>query len=506
MVVQPAASESKATVIGLMIWMGAFAAVGGAKMQQQTAAVVEDSTGSRVRGARVDILSMAGTQVLAELESDESGEFQWPSVREGYYRVKVGKDDYLNLETTLWLDKGGRTGRQSRFVLIRRGAISGTVRDSKGGPVAGMQVLALAQDDHSLRPVSMARIGANGEYRLSGLAPGQYLVAVSLTLDGERKGVFFYPRSDRPEALRIGEGEDRRNVDLSLPAAGGSRIRGRIVGGNGQPFGVALVSVVRPEVALALRRYFAGDSFEIDGVAPGEYELLVSGPVAGWNDQGFSLAGDLFFGRASLVVGTEDAESLVAVRGSVSLQLKLAQTATSAGCERQVGIQLWPTEDWGAALTRSVQLKAEKNTLVRQLAPGRYGLSIEGEARKCWGLSRLTLDASTAGEGDVAEIEFQPVARIQGQLRTIGGSAVPEDFVIVLRPVRGQSDEEGTQNAIPDTEGKFAFDSLQPGRYVLKARGPGDGQPEIEVLLGPGATVQSRMEIVMPEAQGRRSQ
>src|SRR5262249_53697291 len=119
--------------------------------------------------------------------------------------------------------------------LVRGGSIRGRVVDQHGNPLGHVAVQAipkplsgpLRQDQGGPQTFS----NMTGAYRLSGLAPGEYaIVAMGRVLGPVQplQVTAFFPDASRPQFFRIVSGNEFRNVDFSMHALPGSRIRGRL--------------------------------------------------------------------------------------------------------------------------------------------------------------------------------------------------------------------------------------------------------------------------------------
>ena len=117
---------------------------------------------------------------------------------------------------------------------------------------------------------------ANGLFRLTGLAPGQYeIVAVrGITWEPVRGESFTLTRLDRPVTLAVGEPIPR--VELRLRRLAVSRVRLKLTGAV-----ASLVPAGAPPplnvYALAERSIPAGGCLVLDDVFSGSYNLVVDG-------------------------------------------------------------------------------------------------------------------------------------------------------------------------------------------------------------------------------------
>ena len=95
-------------------------------------------------------------------------------------------------------------------------------------------------------------VDSRGQYRLHGLAPGEYAVAVSygastatfgshggaVVRPGIGSGVQFYPSNQRPQFFTVSGGEQYRNIDFVVAPAALHSLNGRAVAGSKQNIGL----------------------------------------------------------------------------------------------------------------------------------------------------------------------------------------------------------------------------------------------------------------------------
>lgn len=173
--------------------------IAGTVRAQQSAAisgvVVDGVTRQPLAGVIVELRAPSGGAVLARLTrqvSDDRGRFVFSDLAAGSgYTLQATKAGYVNGvygQAVMF----GPTGRitlaagewfpTANIALWKPGAISGRVVDEANEPVVGAYVRALARVMISGAPQLLAgvttRTDDRGEYRLSGLAPGHYVVVV----------------------------------------------------------------------------------------------------------------------------------------------------------------------------------------------------------------------------------------------------------------------------------------------------------------------------------------
>ena len=126
---------------------------------------------------------------VSETTTDERGRYQFATVSDDYYWIKVNAPEYLNLEEPNYWNGTGRSVSVAHGAivtgadvdLILGGSVSGRITDVDGKPVAdeSVQLFAVLNDVRSSRPSWISfKTDENGEYRILGIPAGQYLVGL----------------------------------------------------------------------------------------------------------------------------------------------------------------------------------------------------------------------------------------------------------------------------------------------------------------------------------------
>jgi len=167
-----------ASVLGIAAHPASYQTAGRAGVPGSTVSgAVVTKDGSAVRRATIELEGPQGTR---STETDDQGRFRLADVTAGVYRLFASKPAWLKTEygaTVLGgvgqpIEMAKGADLQARLVLTRGGVLTGVIRDISGAPVPDVIVGA------SLGPVSH-EVWTNdqGEYRIYGLPPGEYLVA-----------------------------------------------------------------------------------------------------------------------------------------------------------------------------------------------------------------------------------------------------------------------------------------------------------------------------------------
>jgi hypothetical protein len=152
--------------------------------------VVNALTGAPVRYANVQLLLLE-PKYQASCPTDASGRFVFPDLPPGTYRILAYRNRYVTGAYNVRQpgDPGealtlaaGQHLDAIRISMTPAAAISGTITEERGEPVPGVWVEVLKSGYERGKPhlqaVSVAHTNDRGEYRVSGLVPGQYYVRV----------------------------------------------------------------------------------------------------------------------------------------------------------------------------------------------------------------------------------------------------------------------------------------------------------------------------------------
>ena len=154
--------------------------------------VLNDSTGSPLRRARVVLHPLEGGLSATGAEADDDGHFLLRSIPLGTYSLSAERDGFLTsaqplagglrMPPSFTLESGQRISNLT-FRLRPWAVMSGRVRYDDGEFGVGVRV-QMYRTDH-IRGRSAYSLAATtvaddrGAYRIYGLAPGAYLIAVS---------------------------------------------------------------------------------------------------------------------------------------------------------------------------------------------------------------------------------------------------------------------------------------------------------------------------------------
>jgi hypothetical protein len=288
---------------------GTGAPVQGAVVVLVTAPVMEShSSGRDAEGARID-----GRSAM----TDAAGGFSFTGVAPGSYRLIVSPAFHQGR----YLPAGhgaSRANDAGRAITVRAGedirdltlalpsgvAIEGHVMDESGEPLSRMTVVAarvMAGSD------TVQRIGHEpattddlGHYRIYGLEPGEYVVAVEGRSVSVNRGqpaargslseqelmaflTTFHPSTlveASAQRIHLVPGREAVSIDISVVRARRFRVSGMVLDSQGVPLASANGVLSRTGALSSTSQGFTSDAlgrFTLVAVEPGEYKLAVGG-------------------------------------------------------------------------------------------------------------------------------------------------------------------------------------------------------------------------------------
>src|SRR5713101_6349997 len=286
---------------------------------QESASAVKGSSiaGTVVKEPGSQPLKKVLVQVIAEEQkqggnytasTDADGHFHIENIMPGRYRLFLEKAGFVGVnwrglksDTNVLTVQAGQSGEDLLFRMVPTAVISGRITDEDGDPMSGVRIIAQKKKPGKATRESVGTDATNdlGEYRLSGLFPGQYWIVAMPPPDfrdyeqqpkksshGDNQGdsqpdnrylTTYYPGTYddmQASAVTLKAGEETP-INFTLVPARTYRVRGIVTG---------ISAVQKPAVELVSK---AGDSihasevgpdgwFEVRGVAPGSYLVTAS--------------------------------------------------------------------------------------------------------------------------------------------------------------------------------------------------------------------------------------
>ncbi|MFB3922957.1 MAG: carboxypeptidase regulatory-like domain-containing protein [Terriglobia bacterium] len=427
------------------------------------------------------------------------GRYMLWAERNGYVRQAYGQRGNDRFGITLSL-AAGQSLSDLTFRLIPAAVIAGRVTDEDGEPIAGAIVhVAQYRFREGKRDLVLAGMGDRtddlGEYRIHGLAPGQYFISATPAREwggspaamvqeagGKSEESYppvYYPGTSDPARatpVEVRAGEVASAIDISLMPARAVRVRGRvfnaITGQPGRGMSVYLRARGSSMSGFQGRGTYVDDpqgTFEIVGVTPGSYFL-----EAAWWSEGTENSV-----RIPLEVGTADVDGIsvvltVPARIPGRVRVEGDAPVTLSGLQVFLAPSEWGMGPGGLEVT----VKPEGTFVFPSVSDGEYRIEIWELPEDCYIKS-----ARLAGESVLETGLRVSSGQVGGSLEIVVSSAGGRAEGIVTRdgqPFSGAhvvlAPEGSKRNqmrlfkqANTDQYGRFQVRGIVPGDYRLFA-------------------------------------
>ena len=473
--------------------------------------VVADVNGVGLRRARVILRPLETGKPALGVETDDRGRFEIRDIPVGNYTLTAQRDGYLASSTfrrgslrmppRFYLSRGQRLTNLA-FRLNPWSVLAGRVRFEDGDPAVNVRVDLYqqyhARGRHSFKNAGSARTNDHGEYRIHGLAPGAYYVAVALEGDITGPGVedqprvddsgrevrvpsyttTFYPGTQRlSEALplRLSSGEELNGIDVYMRPVERVRIGGRITDGeSGVAIRTASVFLERLDSgntgtlpAFAEVQFDAENRFHIANVAPGWYQLWVESTLENRRLQG----------RQTLLLSNANVEELeVVVLPARAWQGEVVASGAQRlppgfrphvvlepRSERGSIVDVAPTSD--EPFDVLLMPKETYDAFVMNLPEDFYLTEVRASGADVRATGLSTSMATSQPFQIVLESQG---AKIDGQVVGPDGS-MWSGAAVTLIPEPAGDRLQDYREAYADEYGRFRIGGIRPGRYILTA-------------------------------------
>jgi protocatechuate 3,4-dioxygenase beta subunit len=340
-------------------------------------------------------------------------------------------------------------------------------------------------------PVANGATNDLGEYRIAGLAKGQYVVSVNAPRFQEGRKVIraggeqayltmFYPgTADREQArcLEVTEGAQLHDLEVQLKKARSFHVRGRVnATDNTAADGRMFVSLRPKSPAGGGHSFIDGGmnptedgTFDIAGVLPGTYIVTAVMNTSGGKSRN---------AHAEVEVKDQNVEGLVVsfVNG-IAIEGEIHTLQPPVGF-KPGSVSVFLTAEDGGFGSPQIERGAGGKFTLQDVQPGQYRVSshIEGEAGYVKSVSyngnkvtapELEISAGDAGGKIDVTVAFD-TAEIAGVVQDASGAAKPGAMVLFLRD--GQALCSCSRSAIADQQGHYQVKGLAPGDYLATAR------------------------------------
>lgn len=474
--------------------------------------VVKDPGGEPLKKAVIELIQDTPGESTHNYTatSDVEGSFSIANIVPGRYHLLIERTGYLFVDAkhhrsdseTISFEQGQALSDQV-FHMLPCAVVTGRVVDEDGDPMpeAFVSLFHRAASGDHLDQVGGERTNDVGQYRLSGIMPGRYYLAVTPPsnvanyLSPHKKDAnpdlayvpTFYPNAiDRAQAgiLELHPG-DEIPIDFSLSRTQTARIRGTIAGvPSGAHASVVLHSADGSQTFNQVEVDKDG-KFEMRDVAPGTYDLLA---IESLDDatrmarQTEQIAGANLDGvRLTPLPGAS-------IRGHLRVDGPPVDLSQFALTLNPSGTDSWITM---ISATGSGHVHPDGTFEWKDLAPGTYTLQATSEQS---GTSNYFLEAVNAGGQDTRDsglvvsggsvfidVVLSPKgARLGGVVVDDKGQPVANAVVVAMPEEKFRKRPERYSRASTDQRGQFSMQGLIPGQYSLLAWESLDGDAYLD--------------------------
>ncbi len=438
--------------------------------------------------------------------SGADGKYALPDLPAGSYTVSVTRTGYApqtysrgrSITPTPIVLTSTQQVAGLDFALVPAGFIAGRILDEDGSPFAGALVDALVTRSENgtdtLFSVASSQTDDRGEFRLFGLAPGQYYVSAAdpaFRAVSTPKGVLHYsptyfpgvPFADQARAIVVTGTVGPPKVEFKLQLVPPARVSGRLAASDGrQLFSAAIImSPVEGQGAPIVPpddpKLLPDGHFSFGQVVPGHYDIRARGQT--------DAAGAALFAVFTIQVLGTDIESI---------QMTLTPGGTLDGrlivdSRRGTKPPLLPSlrvrapftsgNSFGDALTGTVQL--DGSFALRGLMKGSHQLVLDGLPPP-WVVKSVLFHGTDVTDQalDVTEREqFRDVrvtitdarSEVAGVVQNARDLPVANTGVLVFPRVAlfWVRTNRRMRIAYTDRDGKFTIPGLPAGEYLAVA-------------------------------------
>jgi hypothetical protein len=462
--------------------------------------VVRADTGEPLRRAQVRVedrtaRDLSGTEVTL---TDAQGRYELTQLPAGQYHLKASRGGYVDLEygQRRPLERGrplelaeGAVLEKIDFALPPGAVVTGRVVDELGEPFARASVsLAHRRYDNGAKHL-VSEYGAStddrGEFRIFGVAPGDYLIVATFqTLNlGSRDHMRYVPTyypgtaiANEAQRVTVAAAQEVTGMTIPLVRAATATVRGVVRSTGDAPIGPFTLVIARDvsgglDAGMSDGAAAPDGSFSIAGLLPGTYLLEAH----------------------SMMGGHEFASKEVAVEGAdvSGVTLTLSKGATARGRitfdTASPPPDLRPSQVFVMAIAdREIEHDMGGGPPVVHddwtfETPGLSGRGvIAAESMGDWHMKRVRREGT-----DVTDTPLDFSADIDGldieltkQSTTVSGGVTDDHNDIVLdatvvvfpdEPAKWGSRSRFIGSARPDQKGRFMISGLPPGRYIAIA-------------------------------------
>ncbi len=459
--------------------------------------VMHALNGQPVAEAELTLVSSGGAARRRTATADAQGRFSFDDLELGSYTLAFWKRGF----------EPGSYGARARYAPGRRlvlardqhldlalrltplGTISGKVVDPDGEPVAHVSILATLVGPYGNLDLTDegGETNAQGEFHLPDLLQGRYFVRAippHLQSGDEFLMPSFYPSdAEASVPVTVAAGQASEGIKVTLRRTRGFRIRGRVESAGVPLSGVTLLLTegrkngfsTTPamqkfsERAGSARALRDDGSFELTGVEPGSYELVIAPP------------GKQAVAAVTVVVADKDIDGVVLrvepVRVSGRVRIE-KDSVVPVGC----GLMFNPVDRDLMVSTFGASSESDGRFTVERILPGRYSLQIGCRSQGIYvssvhvggeSGSRDVVDSLLDIPAGMTELSMEVVfsadaAAVAGIVRD-GDEPARNRWVVLVPEPAGREHALRVRTVFSGDDGRFLLTNVPPGDFRVYA-------------------------------------
>jgi len=451
------------------LWNARLAAVQGGSEDliltlaapQSLTALVRDDAGAPVRDLLVRARRlewpawMEGSSSLVERTfEDTPGRFDLGGLDDGEWTLAVQADGHLaSEERTLTVP----SPQLEPFVLMRTGALAGTVTDPSGRPVANAEVIADAHTPEGRSSVTLT--DAAGRFTFDSVGPG----ALSL----EARSDDWAPSGAHRLELEPGESLEGRALALTR----GGTLTGVVYDRDGAPDADRTIVLQSEHGDFYEALSDVAGEFALEHLAPNRYQVIATPETEVWGTDSEELdMGEVFAEMRMTMATVVDGETVEVVLGAPPTAPVVVHGRVTHAGEPMARASVMVMAESGSTLA-SMRIDTADDE-------GRFELTLDEPGDYTFvTLASDTFEAEIDFPVTVPAVERHrvdlelPAGSIAGHLVGPDGG-VPADALLWFRRQDGSSELSVLmrQSAVGvEEDGTFLIETLHPGLYALTA-------------------------------------
>jgi protocatechuate 3,4-dioxygenase beta subunit len=294
---------------------------------------VTTTDGRPIPRAHVQLLAEGSPRLARVVPTDADGRFEFRQLPSGRFSLTASKVGFAARESenprSMFGDpartvelRSGEAHDRLDITLARWSAVSGTVLDAAGAPLAGASVQLLdirySAGRRRLVPVGQAANLTDdlGRYRVYAVPPGRYVISAAVggastaDLPGYARG--YYPstsEASNAQFVSIGLSQEVSGIDFALSRTRTAKIAGQVRNAAGLPANPGSLNLISSARSVSIvgipvgARLSPDGAFEFPNVPPGRYIIRA--------DRGRSNATEGEFGVLPVSIDGADVSGLV---------------------------------------------------------------------------------------------------------------------------------------------------------------------------------------------------